>query len=161
MLSDYPTNKVGRSTNIHLTYVFLSTESYAQSVLFKKIVLINKILPMFCSKKLEADYSELSWNLLRGRCWLGIHTYHSNHRPPKVSHAFSFVHSPGGLNVSLCFGGDGRGHGFSTEVKIGPFSFSFSTFTLTMCSSSPSSSAVRQGILGSGERRKSFQKLLY
>ncbi len=40
--------------------------------LYAQLALTNKMWPKFCSRELEADVSELSWNLLTGHCWLGI-----------------------------------------------------------------------------------------
>ena len=51
--------------NTHLAYFFVY--DYAKSAL------IDKIWPKFCSEKLAAVYTEFSWNLLRGRCWLGVY----------------------------------------------------------------------------------------
>ena len=45
------------------------TELYAESAL------INKTWPKFCFKELGADFWELSWNLLKGCCWLGTSSY--------------------------------------------------------------------------------------
>ncbi len=68
----YPTNKGGmqkwklsRKIPSHKCLSMFDTESYAQSAL------INKIWPNFCSKKLRAEFSELSWNLFRGALLVG------------------------------------------------------------------------------------------
>ncbi len=67
----YPTNK-GRMQR--QTTSFICRLSMPDPELCTQLALINKILPKFCSKKLklEATLTELSWNLFRKRCWLGI-----------------------------------------------------------------------------------------
>lgn len=83
------------------------TKLYAQSAIY------DNIWPLFCSKRLEADFLELSsWKLFRRPCWLGMvqgHCHivnyawhwhiHSNPSPPPPAHPKTLLLSP--LNLPL------------------------------------------------------------